>query len=109
MQLITAAVSYQSPGLGADLSIVRGESMDPTLKSGDIILVARKVTEPREGIFVVRLERFLLVKRLQVYPGQRIEVCSDNLAYTPFALDVRDPPEDFPVIGRVLCSIHSHI
>jgi len=93
---------------GLVLIYVRGEFMDPTLKSGDIILVDRKVMKAGEGIFVVRLDGSLLVKRLQVYPGKRIEVCSDNPAYKSFSLDVRDPPEDFAVIGRVLGSIRHH-
>ncbi|NJK63114.1 MAG: helix-turn-helix transcriptional regulator [Synechococcaceae cyanobacterium SM2_3_1] len=94
---------------GLVLLYVRGESMEPTLKSGDVILVDRKATEPRDGIFVVRFDGTLLVKRLQVYPGKIIEVCSDNQAYKSFELDVRKPPEDFAVIGRVLCSIHNHV
>ncbi len=91
------------------LIYVRGESMEPTLRSGDIILVDRKVTFPKEGIFVVRLDGSLLVKRLQVYPGKRIEVCSDNPNYKPFELNVKNPPDDFAVIGRVLLSMRNHI
>jgi len=100
---------FHTSPVGLVLIYVRGESMEPTLRSGDIILVDRKVTEPREGIFVVRLDGSLLVKRLQVYPGRRIEVCSDNPAYKSFELDVKDPPDDFAVIGRVLGSIRNHI
>ncbi len=94
---------------GLVLIYVRGESMEPTLRSGDIILVDRKATEPREGIFVVRLDGALLVKRLQVYPGRRIEVYSDNPNYKPYELNARKPPDDFAVIGRVLLSMRSYI
>jgi phage repressor protein C with HTH and peptisase S24 domain len=100
---------FHTSSTGLVLIYVRGESMEPTLRSGDIILVDRIVVDPREGIFVVRLDGSLLVKRLQVYPGKRIEVCSDNPAYKSFELDVRHPPDDFAVIGRVLGSIRNYI
>ncbi|MDX2270424.1 MAG: helix-turn-helix transcriptional regulator [Cyanobacteriota bacterium] len=100
---------FHTSPVGLVLIYVRGESMEPTLRSGDIILVDRKVTDPREGIFVVRLDGSLLLKRLQVYPGRRIEVCSDNPAYKPFELNVKDPPDDFAVIGRVLGSIRNYV
>ncbi|MEJ2458882.1 MAG: S24 family peptidase, partial [Novosphingobium sp.] len=43
---------------------VTGDSMEPTLRDGDEILVDRRVGTLRDGIHVVRLEENLLVKRL---------------------------------------------
>jgi hypothetical protein len=57
---------------------VRGESMEPTLRSGELILVDTKATQPREGIHVLRLDDALLVKRLHILPGRRLKVVSDN-------------------------------
>ncbi|NJM00316.1 MAG: helix-turn-helix transcriptional regulator [Synechococcaceae cyanobacterium SM2_3_2] len=93
---------------GLNLIHVRGESMEPTLRSGDIILVDTKAKDPREGICVLKLDGTLLVKRVAVYPGRQLEVSSDNPAYRPFTIDLKDPPEDFGVIGRVLWSFRSH-
>ncbi|MDX8389185.1 MAG: S24 family peptidase, partial [Mariprofundaceae bacterium] len=46
---------------------VDGESMEPTLRPGDVILVDRRAADqlPRDGIYVMRMENTLLVKRLQ--------------------------------------------
>jgi len=52
--------------------------MEPTLRSGELILVDTKATQPREGIHVLRLDDALLVKRLHILPGRRLKVVSDN-------------------------------
>lgn len=74
---------------------VAGDSMRPTLAPGDEILVDRDDTMRRDGVFVLRLDDTLVVKRL-VRDGGRLRVVSDN----PHA----DPPpqQGYVVIGRVL-------
>lgn len=87
-----------------DLSIieVRGDSMSPTLDDGDEILVdgsmaARRV---RDGIYVLRMDGALLVKRLSPDPaGRRIAVRSDNPAY-PSWEDCA--PDSIDLVGRVV-------
>jgi phage repressor protein C with HTH and peptisase S24 domain len=76
-------------GLGSDarsrLSIIRveGDSMAPTLGDGDEILVdsADGADRLRDGVYVLRLEGALMVKRLSVGPGGRVTIRSDNRAY----------------------------
>jgi phage repressor protein C with HTH and peptisase S24 domain len=68
------------------LSIIRveGDSMAPTLNDGDdILLDRREAGEPlRDGIYVLRVDERLLVKRLAVHPmGRHVTVQSDNPAY----------------------------
>jgi hypothetical protein len=67
------------------LSIIRveGDSMAPTLNDGDDILVDRsECGELRDGLYVLRVEDSLLVKRLAVHPFHKsITVQSDNPAY----------------------------
>ena len=72
---------------GADkLSIIRveGDSMAPTLADGDEILVDRAdaTGRLRDGIYVLRLEGALMVKRLAFNPASRtVTIRSDNKAY----------------------------
>ena len=73
-------------GKAHDLSIIRveGDSMAPTLNDGDDILVDRAGCDEalRDGIYVLRVDDSLLVKRLAVHPlGRRVTVQSDNPAY----------------------------
>ena len=82
---------------------MEGDSMEPTLRTGDILLVDRRdVTAQREGIYILRADNALLVKRLQRFPGHRIKVSSDNPAYQPFELDLKQQTDEFAIIGRVV-------
>lgn len=74
---------------------VAGDSMLPTLAPGDEILVDHDDTMRRDGVFVLRVDDRLMVKRL-VRDGARLRVASDN----PHA----DPPpqQGYVVVGRVL-------
>jgi len=68
------------------LSIIRveGDSMAPTLNAGDDILVdlADGIERLRDGIYVLRADEALVVKRLALHPvGRRVTVQSDNPAY----------------------------
>lgn len=84
---------------------VSGDSMEPTLRAGDVILIDRSAGRPdREGIYVLRLEDALLVKRLQLVPGGTIKVTSDNAAFEPWTINRSSPPSDLTIIGRVIWS-----
>ena len=68
------------------LSIIRvdGDSMAPTLNAGDDILVdlGDCMERVRDGIYVLRADDVLVVKRLAIHPtGRRVTVQSDNPAY----------------------------
>ena len=88
----------------AQLSViqVRGDSMAPTLDDGDDILVdlGDAAATVRDGIYVLRLDGALNVKRLLVdRVRQRVSVKSDNPAYTSWpTLDL----SRLDVIGRVV-------
>lgn len=89
----------------ADLYLiyVDGESMEPTLRPGDVILVDHRDVGPsRDGIYVLRTDGALLVKRLQRLPGGVLRVTSDNTAYEPFNISTTQLAEDFAIIGRVV-------
>ena len=93
--------------LGADpraLSIIRveGDSMAPTLNDGDDILVdgGDAAARLRDGIYVLRMDDVLMVKRIARAPGPgRISVISDNVQYRSW--------DDLPMaavqlVGRVV-------
>jgi len=90
----------------ANLSIVRveGDSMAPTLNAGDDILVdlGDSIERLRDGIYVLRIDDALVVKRIALNPvGRRLTVQSDNPAYP-------DWPDcgfkDIHPVGRVIWS-----
>lgn len=94
-------------GLGADpraLSIIRveGDSMAPTLNDGDDIMVdgGDAAARLRDGIYVLRMDDVLMVKRVARAPGPgRVSVISDNAHYKSW--------DDLPMaavqlVGRVV-------
>jgi len=91
-------------GKPADLSLIKvqGDSMSPTLSDGDDILVnaGDGSTRLRDGIYVLRRDDTLLVKRLAPNPAsRRIAIKSDNATYPSW-------PDcqlgDIDIIGRVV-------
>ncbi|GGB86941.1 hypothetical protein GCM10011494_01570 [Novosphingobium endophyticum] len=90
-------------GMGLDpemlsVIVVTGDSMEPTLRDGDEILVDRTMRALHDGIHVVRLGESLLVKRIETGRGGRLVLLSDNPAYRPIDCG----PEEVQVIGRVV-------
>ena len=81
---------------------VDGESMEPTLRQGDMVLVdfGQKRPQRKDGIYVIRTDGGLQVKRLQVeIAANKISILSDNKAYdTQRSVD----PADIAVVGRVI-------
>jgi phage repressor protein C with HTH and peptisase S24 domain len=74
----------QTPASGLSVIRVEGDSMAPTLNPGDDILVdsGDMLERLRDGIYVLRVDDALLVKRLALHPvGGRVTVQSDNPAY----------------------------
>ena len=90
-----------TPGALSALTVA-GDSMEPTLRDGDEILVARADSDPagrlRDGIHVIRRDGVLQVKRLQFGTGQAA-VISDNHAYPS---DMAVPLDELDVLGRVV-------
>ena len=90
-----------SPG---QLSVIRveGDSMAPTLADGDDILIDRNDCNDRlrDGVYVLRVDDALVVKRLALHPiARRVTVQSDNPAYSDWPdCDLKD----VQCIGRVI-------
>jgi hypothetical protein len=81
---------------------VEGDSMVPTLADGDDILVDRSdgADRLRDGIYVLRMDDALNVKRLAINPVSRtVTIKSDNAAYPSWPdCDLRK----IELIGRVV-------
>lgn len=82
----------------ASIVRVRGSSMEPGLVDGDLIVVdqAKRKPDARGGVFVVRIDGTVMVKRVAHGADGTLEVRSDNPAAPP----VPDAPVE--VIGRVI-------
>lgn len=81
---------------------VRGDSMHPTLGEGDDILVdtGDAAERLRDGIYVLRVDDALLVKRIARNPATgQVSIRSDNPAYPSWD---ECAPADIHIIGRVV-------
>ncbi|MDX2074682.1 MAG: S24 family peptidase [Alphaproteobacteria bacterium] len=80
---------------------VEGDSMQPTLSPEDTVLIdMTQLTPKKDGIYVLRYNESVLVKRIQIDPVRRTAtILSDNPAYPPINHIM---PEEISVIGRVL-------
>lgn len=93
-----------TPSKASSLSIihVHGDSMEPTLNDGDEVMVdlGDGQARLRDGIYVLRMDDALNVKRVAIEPqGRRISVLSDNPAYPSWrGLERRA----INIVGRVL-------
>ena len=75
--------------------------MFPTFSPGDELLVDTTPAQSLvDGLYAVRVDDTLMVKRLQHLPGGRVLVRSDNPAYQAFETPQDD--ERFAVVGRVI-------
>ena len=104
---IALHVAWLRRELGLDVEqlsfiCVRGEAMRPTLYPGDLLLMEHKPQRPHsDGIYLLRIQDALLLKRLQFLPHGTIRVSSDNPAYQPFEI-YSQKFEESPIVGRVV-------
>lgn len=82
----------------------RGESMEPGIADGDLMLVdhAARTVGPRGAIYVLRHRGVVIVKRLSALSsaagGAQLRIASDNPAYPTVVAEAGD----VEVIGRVV-------
>lgn len=78
---------------------VSGDSMEPTFSYNDIVFINRNKTDiNRGGIFTIRTEAGLFIKRVQKRIDGKLDVISDNSIYNTQTLDANE----VEVIGRVV-------
>jgi len=92
----------RGPTDGLSIIQVSGESMTPTLADGDEVIVDRQdgVGRLRDGIYVLRLDDSLMIKRLARRPaGRGVSIRSDNPDYPSWQ---NVDPDRINIVGRVL-------
>jgi len=78
---------------------VSGDSMEPTFSYNDIVFINRAKTDVnRGGIFTIRTEAGLFIKRVHKRIDGKLDIISDNSVYTTQTL----APNELEVIGRVV-------
>jgi phage repressor protein C with HTH and peptisase S24 domain len=90
-----------APSAALAIITVRGDSMEPTMRDGDTVLVDTSVnTIASDGIYTLKNDDGVQVKRLTVNPGtKKISVISDNTNYRTYD-DIK--PSDLTISGRVV-------
>lgn len=88
----------------ANLAVIpcMGNSMQPTIEEGELVVFQQDGTQSEGAIYVVRFENELFVKRLKKRPLQLI---SDNATYEPISLS---ESQSFEILGRVIGSYSIH-
>ena len=85
---------------------VLGDSMEPTLYSGDVVFINKEYTNAKKtGIFIVSTPVGLFIKRLQLHTNNTISLVSDNEAYAPELIQA----EDVKVLGKVVGKLSFNI
>jgi len=93
----------QRKGNPENMSLIRatGDSMEPTLKSGDIVLIdhSRNNVDPHGGIYAIVVDGEVMIKRLQIlYPSKKIKLISDNAKYESTDVD----SDHLKISGKVI-------
>jgi hypothetical protein len=82
------------------LTFVKGDSMSPTIKDGDLVMIDLGRRYIAGGcIYALRIQDTIHLKKLSPMPGGTIQVISDNKEeYPPYSADQKD----VYVIGQVI-------
>jgi hypothetical protein len=87
---------------GVSIVRVEGDAMYPTLRDGDEVLIQRYLANenPRDGLYVIRADTGLLVRRIALEPARnRIAVLTDNPNYPNWDSLMRNAIQ---IVGRVV-------
>ena len=81
---------------------VQGDSMTPTLEEGDLLLLDKREERVcNDGMYVIKQENDLIVKRLQRGFDGSLRIKSDNRAYDTQTIQ-EDQIERLTIVGRVV-------
>lgn len=81
-----------------------GDSMEPTIHSGEFLLCSSSVRfkKPGDGLYIIRLGEAVLVKRIRVLRADQIEIISDNkILYPSTTHTFTEGSTEFAILGKV--------
>jgi DNA polymerase V len=81
---------------------VLGDSMEPLICSGELLIVDRMPETNDRDIVIARIGNDLCVKRLRILDDGALFLYSENPNYKPIPINIED---DFEVWGKVVHSI----
>lgn len=85
----------------------RGDSMEPGIKSGDILIVdASKNSIEEDGIYAVQSEGNVFVKRVQMHLDGRLFFLSDNKKYEPMEVP-RERIDSVTILGKCIITCNA--
>ena len=93
---------FVPPSVQISMIEVVGDSMDPTIRDGDVLLIRHDRTTLQStigNVIVLTLDDLLFVKRLQVSDNGEMLLTSDNEFYTPMHVPRREWDERVRIHG----------
>jgi phage repressor protein C with HTH and peptisase S24 domain len=88
----------------SDLALITtiGDSMEPTLRAGDMILLDKSVeTVKDEAVYAFLVDGMLLIKRVRWEADGGLSLLSDNSVYSPVVIS-RERKAELRVVGRLI-------
>ena len=84
---------------------VDGDSMEPTLRDGDCVLIDENINFGTNGIYAIQYGGQILIKRLQFKMDGTILIISDNDKYDKEVFNPKENQLPFQVLGIKILSI----
>ncbi len=88
-----ALPSWAPPNAVVGILEGAGDSMEPTIRDGDLLMVVQGVewrTVELGGIFVLSVDDRVLLKRLEILQNGDLNIISDNKAYSPWIVKMEE-------------------
>ncbi len=102
-------------GKADDMKIfaVAGDSMEPTLADGDLIMVNLREKDVRTGyVYLLRMgigeDAEFMVKRLERRPGNTLLIRSDNDRYEDIPVNMAEVDGEIEIFGRMVWSCREY-
>lgn len=92
---------------------VRGDSMNPTIHTGDTVIINYAQAPIRDGVYAISVNGMAMIKRIGMKSPKTYSIISDNPFYERFDVSIEDicwgtaqPDAQVRVIGRVIGNFH---
>jgi phage repressor protein C with HTH and peptisase S24 domain len=80
---------------------VEGDAMEPTFKNGNIVIANKSETKVKNGIYVIRIDDSVEIKRIHRLHNSQSKIISDNKLYEPYTVKISSD-ENVEIIGKVV-------